>query len=124
LSPEAPFDRWTDEVRPILITLMAELNIVQETYLLKTSSFLASSDQLRAIAIQLADWVPEHRCPIIEVGVAMTRLGRSLEWLAELLGSEANNPSGPDFPLTGQGIDGLHAAVSEVWTAMLRESER
>ena len=98
--------------------------IRSEAYLQRTGSLLASSDQLRAVSRQFTDWIPEHRWPVTDIDVALTKLDRSVESLAGLLESESVSPSEPDSPAIGRGLDGLRLTLLELLLAMHRESER
>jgi hypothetical protein len=125
IASDEDFEAWWNELQPILTTVMAELNLANESHLLqRTRSLVANGDQLRTLSRELMDWIADHRCPVADVDVALTKLGCLLEWLAEVLESESNNPAGPDLPLIGQELDSLRAAILDVGPEMQRESER
>jgi hypothetical protein len=85
IATDGDFETWAKELQPILTSVMAELKIAQETYLLRrTGSLVASGGQLRAVSHQLTDWLPERRCPVAGVDMALMKLNRSLEWLPVL----------------------------------------
>jgi hypothetical protein len=116
MSPNREFTRWESEAWPILSSLLAVFNVAQRTTHLGPAAMLSVSDQLMAVSHEALDWMPGHRCPVVDLDVRFTQVTRSIGNAGKILESEAKDPRGPDLLAIEREMNGLHAMIAFMLT--------
>ncbi len=123
MAYEGNLSQWESEVRPLVGPLLAELNVALGTTSHNADTMLASSDQFRAVAREVVEWMPAHPCPVPDIDGSFVRLARSYDALADLLETEAKQRNGIDWPAIDREMTLLHIKLVRTLALMRVRAE-
>jgi hypothetical protein len=114
--------RWKLEASAITDPLFDVVNLFFGFYGQGPGALVSISDQLRAVAQQVTEWVPENPCPIPDIDGRLIRLARSCVSTAELLLAESKKSATPEWATIDLEIAGLGRGITDI-TLLIEASD-
>jgi hypothetical protein len=124
-QPLSTYLEWESGAGVALISLVAVLDACQSTCLNECSSALLShADQLRAASRDFQTWLHDQPCPDPDINLKVTRVSRSVAYLATSFEVVARAAPTTSWRVIGQELTGLRAMVTETYSMMSQRTTR
>jgi hypothetical protein len=115
---------WGDNSTTVLFSLIDVVNACHHWSTERCPSAVsANSDQLKAIARDVDEWLSEHPSPDGDVNTQLARLARSCVTLVDVLDTQVAGPR-IDWPTIDGEIHGLNQLIARTFTMIYENGLR